>query len=159
MTSRSYLLLFILISLSTLSYSQGIELKYLRGGKVSYGDLILSHPGSIETVLKERSTPEITAMFRKYKSNRAGATILGFAGGVGMGYAIGSKLAGEKFNVPLFAGGAGFLGVGLIFSSVSAKALKKATELYNQRLSTPVSLSPIIETQNGLTQVGIRVGF
>lgn len=156
---RSHFLTCILITISTLSFAQGIKLEYLRGGKVKYSDLTLSHPGSIETIIKTKSTPEIDAMFRKYKTNRAGATILGFVGGVGMGYALGSAIAGEKFNVPLFAGGAGFLGVGIIFSSISAKALKKTTELYNQQLDIPVSLSPIIGTQNGLTHVGIRVGF
>jgi hypothetical protein len=155
----SYLIFCILIISSSISKAQGIKLEYLRGGKAKYSDLILSHPGSIETVVKQKSTPEIDAQFRKYKSNRAGATILGFVGGVGVGYALGSVIAGDKFNIPLFAGGAAFVGTGIIFSTISAKALKKTTELFNQQLATPVSFSPIIGTKNGLTQVGVRIGF
>lgn len=153
---RYALVILLLVCSTCTAFSQ--ELSYKKGGKVLYNDLVLSHPSAIEGVIQDKFTPEMRQLFKRYKSNRGLATVFGFAGGMGIGYPIGSAIGGGEFNAGLFAGGVGLVGIGLLFSSSANKTLKATVNLYNNT-PTPVSFTPLIRQESGLTQVGMRIRF
>ena len=121
---------FIFLFLASLtSYAQ--DMSYTKSGVVSYDGKTLKKPDEILTVLKKRESEALMQSFDKYKSNRAGANVFAAIGGFGIGWSLAELISKGKVNTGFLLGGAGAIGVGLLFNSTSNKHLRETVNLYN----------------------------
>ncbi len=153
-----YVLVFLVIMSSVSAFAQQSDtLSFWKGGMLYQGKRYMK-PAQIAPILLKNEDTEMSALFRKYKSNRGSANVFGFLGGVGMGYSLGSLIGGSKFPTGMFAAGVGVTAIGLIFNGKANKSLKRAIRLYNgKQAGKEISLSPLFYQEYWLAQVGLAI--
>ena len=78
---------------------------------------------------------EAYALMKRAKSNSDIASVLGFAGGLMIGWPLGTAIAGGDPNWLLAGIGAGCLAIAIPVSIVASKSMFEAVEIYNSRLN------------------------
>ncbi len=115
------------------SIAQKIEVTKVFGGyKYTQNGHDLNLPQLVDLMA---SNPEALKYAKKAKTNDAWATIIAGAGGILVGYPIGTALGGGKPNWTMAGIGAGLIVVGIPLSSAVNKNAKKAVELYNRNIT------------------------
>ena len=109
-----------------------------------------------------RANPQAVQMVQSAKSSRVGANILGFVGGLGVGYTLGGLLFGNEPNWAV--GGVGALAAIISFpiSQGATNKARQAAELYNRGLrGTTGFIDQPNEIKVGVTGsgVGLVMGF
>lgn len=135
------------------------EMTYLQGGRILFDNQTIQKPREILSIISKKESPELLATFQKYQSNRGAGQVLGAIGGFGVGYSLGGVISGGKINGKLLAGGAGVAAIGLILSSTANSHLKKVVDLYNGKSTNKVSFQPLLQSELGITQLGVIAKF
>jgi len=78
---------------------------------------------------------EAYAMLKKAKTNSDIATVFGFAGGLMLGWPLGTAIAGGDPNWLLAGIGAGCLAIGIPLSMSASKGMLRAVDIYNSNLN------------------------
>ncbi len=97
-------------------------------------------------------SPNSLSQVKKAKASGTVSVVLGSAGGFLIGWPIGTAIAGGDPNWWLAAAGGGVAIVGVVFSVMSAKQLKKSVDSYND------SIAWVEGTANGLDIVLVPSG-
>ncbi|SFE17301.1 hypothetical protein SAMN05216167_11115 [Spirosoma endophyticum] len=147
----------LLLSMSGSSNAQ--EITFVKGGGISYQGKTIQKPKEILPIILQKESPEIVTAFNKFKSNRGAAQVFGFIGGFGIGYSLGSAIGGRKISGGLLAGGAGAIGIALLFGASANNALKQVVDLYNSTNSTKTSFRPFVKNDDHITQIGMNIRF
>jgi hypothetical protein len=74
-------------------------------------------------------------LMKRAKSNSDIASVLGFAGGLMIGWPLGTAIAGDDPNWLLAGIGAGCLAIGIPLSIHASKGIFEAVEIYNSNLN------------------------
>ena len=104
---------------------------------ISLGTVFRQHgenlsPGQLLEIMKPY--PEAYKEMNIAKGNSDAAFVIGFAGGLLVGYPIGALIAGGKMNWAIFGSGAGLICISIPFSSAYTDHAKKAVSFYNKDL-------------------------
>ncbi|AKQ45951.1 hypothetical protein TH63_10330 [Rufibacter radiotolerans] len=100
-----------------------------------------------------QSNPEAYKQMKIAKGKADVSSVLGFAGGMLVGWPLGSAIGGGEPNWTLAGVGAGLIAVGIPFSVSYAKHTNNAISIYNQ--SAPQALIPSHEIKFGFTGNGV----
>jgi len=94
------------------------------------------------------------------KSNSDIATVLGFSGGLMIGWPVGTAIAGGDPNWVIAGVGAGFLAIGIPLSIRASKGMFQAVEIYNSNLNGTYFEQGLL-IRLGVTSrcVGLKVDF
>lgn len=98
-------------------------------------------PRQIKYITQEN--PEANLRMKRAKSNSDVATIFASAGGMLIGWPIGTLLAGGKPNLTLVGIGAGLFTVSLPFTAAYQKHARHAVEIYNNGLNSNVKIQSV----------------
>jgi|GEM_PF-3506829 len=149
----------LLIILSANAQVQNIS--YVGSGTIMYDDLELDEPAQIFTVINKKGTPsyELLHAHKKYKSNRGISKFFSFFTSLAGGIIFGQYLTDEEINGPVAGVGVGSLLFTLIFNGASNNGLRRVVTLYNTQKPGNAYLMPLLKQENGITKVGINIGF
>lgn len=89
------------------------------------------------------------------RSNNSISNVLGFSGGLLIGFSIGGLIGGGDVNLPILAAGGALIVAGIPFSSAAVKRSRKAIEIWNGGLR---STSSSTKTEIRFTALGSGVG-
>ncbi len=135
------------------------EMTYVRGGRILFENKTIQKPSEILSIISKKESPELLATFNKYKSNRVAGQVVGFIGGFGVGYSLGGAIRAGKVNGGLLAGGVGVTVIAIILGNSANSNLKKVVDIYNGNSTNKVSFRPFLETESGLTKIGLVAKF
>jgi hypothetical protein len=135
------------------------EMVFLRGGKILFENKTIQKPVQILSIISKKESPELLAIFDKYKTNRSAGIVFESIGGFGIGYSLGGLLSGGKVNGGILASGVGVSAIGFIFDHFANSNLKKMVDLYNGKSSNKVSFQPILKSEFGNIQLGLIAKF
>ena len=129
---KIFLTLAFALAAMTFCHAQIVESRNLFGGykytqngkKMNMKDLALTI----------KSDPKSFEMFKKAKSNKTVAFIVGIAGGFLAGWPLGTALSGGKPSHTLAGIGGGLIAVAIPLSSEGNKKVNRAVKLYNESL-------------------------
>ena len=156
---KSKFLILTLFATAILFQAKSQEMTFVKGGKILFENKTIQKPSEILSIISKKESPELLATFNKYKANRGAGQVFGFIGGFGVGYSLGGVLRGGKVNGGLLAGGLGVTAIGLIFSSSANSNLKKMVDLYNGNSLNKVSFQPFLQSELGVTKLGLIAKF
>jgi hypothetical protein len=104
-----------------------------------------------------QSNPAAHQEMKAAKTNYDVGYVLGFAGGLFVGWPLGSAIAGGDPNWTLMGVGAGLIGLSVPFSTAYNKHAKNAARLYNGG-SSPSGMNKV-EFRFGMTGTGIGLNM
>lgn len=89
-----------------------------------------------KTLLQRMATDqEAYGMMKRAKNNSDIAAVLGFAGGLMIGWPLGTAIAGGNPNWVLAGVGAGCLAIGIPLSISASRGMFRSVEIYNSNLN------------------------
>jgi hypothetical protein len=95
-----------------------------------------------------QANPEAYKEMKIAKSNYGVGNVFGFAGGLMVGWTLGTAMGGGQPNWTVAGVGAGLIGVSIPFSVAYTRHAKNAVRIYNDGLK-----------QTGMNQVDLRLGM
>lgn len=104
-----------------------------------------------------KTDKEATAHLKLAKLSNDISVLLGFTGGVLIGYPIGSYIAGKGVNLSMFAVGIGFLIVDIPLNIATKRNLTRAINRYNSSISGTGLINKACDLHMGITQNGIGI--
>ncbi len=128
---KNFTLISILCALSFLGSAQEIKMYKTFGGVRYEMDTLVLSPKQVLEVLK--SNPVAFEEFKRAKVNYNIAGVLGFTGGMLIGFPIGTAIAGGDPEWGLAAGGVGLLLASIPFNRAYKGRAFGAIELYNKK--------------------------
>jgi hypothetical protein len=129
-------LLYIACACSLLSSAQEIKMYKTFGGVRYEMDTLVLSPKQVLDVLKDN--PVAYEEFKRAKLNYNVAGVLGFAGGLLIGFPIGTAIGGGDPEWGLAAGGVGLLLASIPFNRAYKGRAFGAIELYNKKELTRI---------------------
>jgi hypothetical protein len=117
-----------------ISLAQEIKAYKTFGGVRFEMDTITLGLNQVLDIVKENT--EAYAELKRAKSNYNAAGVLGFAGGILIGFPIGTALAGGNPEWGLAAGGAGLMLASIPFTTAFRGHTMQALDLYNNKYKT-----------------------
>ncbi len=137
------------VTIEAIKKGLGYRYTYETKPLVSWNDFSLVMAGS----------PESLSQLKKARTSGTVSMVLGSVGGALIGWPIGTAAVGGDPNWWLAAAGGGVVVVGIVFSGMSAKQLKKSVDIYNESVALvdgePKSVE-IVFAPNGL-YVSVRL--
>lgn len=120
--------------ISQVSLAQEIKAYKTFGGVRFERDTVTLGLNQVLTILKEN--PEAYAELKRAKSNYNAAGVLGFAGGILIGFPVGTAIAGGKPEWGLAAGGAALILASIPFTTSFRGHTMEALDIYNGQRKT-----------------------
>ncbi|MEP2670531.1 MAG: hypothetical protein ABJH04_16130 [Cyclobacteriaceae bacterium] len=114
---------------STVSFGQQIEIYKTFGGYRFEQDSVSISPKMVLEAMKDNQLAYME--FKKAKSNLDVASVLGFTGGLLIGFPIGTAIAGGEPEWGLAAGGVGLILASIPFNSAFKRHAVTALDNYN----------------------------
>ncbi len=111
-----------------MSYRGGLSPRFVVGSQTYRKIKHINH------LLQQQNNAQIHAYIEQYKSNAAGAFVLGIVGGAMVGWPVGTMLGGGKFNHSVFAVGMSVSTISLILQEVAGYKARKIVRRYNELL-------------------------
>ena len=135
------LLLFVLACFPLVGISQAQEIKMYKtfGGVRFEMDTLVLSPKQVLNILK--TNPVAFEEFKKAKANYNIAGVLGFAGGLLIGFPIGTAVVGGDPEWSLAIGGAGLILASIPFNRAFKGRAFGALELYNEKTTSRIKPS------------------
>lgn len=151
---KKTVLLSLLIGSIYSGFSQQLEIKSNFWGTKIYQDgKLIGIKGLTEITSSHKNANDFAL---KAKTNKGFSDVFGGVGGFLVGWSIGTKIGGGKFNNNLFYTGLGVIAVGIPFSIGMAKNAKKSVEAYNGNTGVSSVQYSIIANSKGL---GLSLNF
>lgn len=122
------------VSCSQISFGQQITVYKTFGGFRFERDSVVISPRMVLETMKDN--PLAYAEFKKAKTNLDAASVIGFAGGLLIGFPIGTAIAGGNPEWGLAAGGLGLILASIPFTSAFKNHALNALDNYNGSLSS-----------------------
>lgn len=122
------------ISCSQVSYGQEINIYKTFGSFRFERDSVAISPRMVLEIMKDN--PLAYAEFKKAKTNLDAASVIGFAGGLLIGFPIGTAIAGGEPEWGLAAGGLGLILASIPLTSAFKNHALNALDNYNGSLSS-----------------------
>lgn len=88
-----------------------------------------------------KANPQAYAEFKQAKANLDAASVLGFAGGVLIGFPLGTAIGGGDPEWVLAAGGIGLILVAIPFNAAFKNHALNALDIYNSKLSSSTKVN------------------
>jgi hypothetical protein len=129
---RTFLLGVILISYVAVAFAQEIILYKTFGGVRFERDTLVLSTKQVMEILREK--PLAFEEFKKAKANYNMAGVLGFTGGLLIGFPLGTALVGGEPEWGLAAGGAAFILGSIHFNRVFKAHALNALDIYNGKV-------------------------
>jgi hypothetical protein len=105
------------------------------------------------------SNEQAYQQIKSAQSNRAVATILGFAGGFMAGWTLGAAIAGGNANWAVAGVGAGLIVASIPFNSKSNRQAASAVDIYNGGLTTSLHTKMKMGLAFRGNAVGVNLSF
>jgi len=129
------LVIFFCLSIySTVSFGQNIEIYKTFGGYRFERDSVSISPKMVLEAMKDNQLAYME--FKKAKTNLDVASILGFTGGLLIGFPLGTAIAGGEPEWGLAAGGVGLILASIPFNNAFKQHALTALDNYNNDVST-----------------------
>lgn len=128
---KNFILIGTLCAFSILCHAQEIKMYKTFGGVRYEMDTLVLSPKQVLEVLKDN--PIAFDQFKRAKVNYNVAGVLGFTGGVLIGFPIGTAIAGGDPEWGLAAGGVGLILASIPFNRAYKGRAFGAIELYNKK--------------------------
>lgn len=127
------IVIFCLSFCSSINYGQKIEIYKTFGGYRFERDSVSISPKMVLEAMKDNQ--QAYSDFKKAKANLDASSILGFAGGLLIGFPIGTAIAGGDPEWGLAAGGVGLILVAIPFNAAFKNHALNALDTYNSNQS------------------------
>lgn len=150
-----YAYLVLLLSVATISQAQTITMYKTFGGVRFERDSLVISAKQTHTIISE--DPIAFEQFSKARAHSAVASVLGFAGGILIGFPVGTALAGGDPEWGLALGGAALIGISIPFNRAFQKHAQSALDSYNGKKSSRLSYETEVFWAG--TGAGIRLKF
>lgn len=149
------LLLLLLLGVSSAGLTQTLTMYKTFGGVRFERDSLVISPKQVQEILYDNSIA--LASFKKARTNSGVASVLGFAGGLLIGFPVGTALVGGNPEWGLALGGAALIVAGIPFNKAFQRHAQSALDTYNQgRSSHVLDRTELFFAGNSL---GIRLRF
>jgi len=155
---KKLILTFIIIAISTASYSQKINIEKTFGGyKFTQNGKNLRLSELVNTM---KSDEQSYSLAKSAKSNYVLSQIIGGAGGFMVGWPLGTAISGGKPNWTIAGIGAGLIVISIPITSSANKKMKKAVNRYNSSInSTSYNFQPNFSIVSNRFGVGLAIIF
>ena len=152
------ILTFIVVVISTASYSQKINMETSFGGyKFTQNGETLKLSEVVNIMKSDNNAYELA---KSAKSNYVLSQIMGGVGGFMVGWPLGTAIAGGKPNWILAGVGAGIIVVSIPITSSANKKMRKAINLYNSGISsTSYNFRPSFSFISNVNGIGLSISF
>ena len=156
---KSKLLILIFFATVIFLQAKSQEMTYIKGGKILFENKTIQKSSEIFNIISKKESPELQAIFKKYKSNIVTGQVFAYIGGFAIGFGIGQAISGKQLNGGLIAGGVVVAAIAFIFDNSANLNLKKLVDLYNGKSANNVSFQPFFQSELGTTKLGLIVKF
>jgi len=139
MTTRLFILLGLLL-IGRASFCQQLTMVKTFGGVRFESDTLTYSAKQVLELMRDNQPAYIE--FKRAKSNYDGAGVMGFVGGLLIGFPLGTAIVGGEPEWGLAAGGAGLLLLSIPLNSAFKRHAQSAIDTYNAQLTSSRKIKP-----------------